>query len=176
MAALGFAFKAAQLYAGAQLLDLEMDPAEVAKWGIRLVRVATRMQGHADRIDQRALDEMVELARSRVPRRTGRLAEGISGERDGEVFVFKAEAQRDESSADYGPFVERGTRAGARGRVVADPTTLELRKGIRRRARRSHPGTEAQPFFYNSAFDVLARRNIEQGAALTRQTAEDAEG
>lgn len=175
MAAFGLAFKAAQIYAGAQLLDLDFDPSEVAKWGVRLVRVAGRMQGHADRIDERALDEMVELARSRVPRRTGRLAEGISGEREGDAFVFKAEAQRDESSADYAPFVERGTRAGVRGRVVADPSTFELRAGIRRRSRRSHPGTEASPFFYSSAFEVLARRNVEHGAALIRQTAEDAD-
>jgi hypothetical protein len=110
-----------------------------------------------------------------VPRRTSRLAEGITGTEEAGVFVFKAEAQRDAGSADYAPFVERGTRPGARGRVVADPTAYERRAGIRRRSRRTHPGTPAQPFFYISAREVLDRRGVEQGAALARQTAEDAE-
>lgn len=175
MVPFGLAFKAAQIYAGAQLLDLELDVADVAKWGYRLTRVASGMQASADAIDQRALDDMVALAQTRVPRRTGRLFSGITGEREDGAFVFKAEAQRDASSADYGPYVERGTRAGQRGRVVADPTSFERRAGIRRKARRTHPGTEAQPFFYSSAREVLERRNVEQGAALVRQTAEDVE-
>lgn len=171
----GLAFKAAQIYAGAQLLDLELDVGAVARWGYRLTRVASGMQASADAIDQRALDEMVALAQSRVPRRTGKLSAGITGEREDDAFVFKAEAQRDASSADYSPYVERGTRPGRRGQVVAEPTSFERRAGIRRRSRRSHPGTEAQPFFYNSAREVLERRNVQQGAALVRQTAEDAE-
>lgn len=173
MAAFGVAFKAAQLYAGAQLLDIEMDAGQVLAWGVRIVRTASKLQASANAVDQRALDDMVALAQSRVARRTNRLAGGISGERDGEAFVFKAEAQRDPSSADYAPFVERGTRAGVRNRVVAEPTAFELQNGVRRRARRTHPGTEAQPFFYNSAREILERRGIEQGEAYARQTAED---
>lgn len=169
----GVAFKAAQLAVSAEMLGLDLDYTSVLKWGYRLAKAGNAIARHSAAVDERALAEMVSLAQSRAAHRTGRLRAGIAGERDGDVMVFRAEARRDESSADYAPFVERGTRAGTRGRVVADATFNELANGRRRRARRSHPGTAAQPFFYSSAQEVLERRRIAQEQVLARASATD---
>lgn len=173
MSALGLAVKGAHLYLGAQMMGLEMDPMEVVRWGNRLLKVADALGPHARAVDERALAEMVELAQQRAPQRTGRLHIGITGEREGDVMVFMATAQRDASSADYARFVEFGTRAGERGRTLADRTAFERAEGRNRKARRSHPGTDAQPFFYSSAREVLERRRIAQENVLARATAED---
>lgn len=174
MSALGLAFKGANLYFGAQSLGLSMDPAEVVRWGGRLLKVADHLGPAARAVDERALAEMVELAQQRAPQRTGLLHTGVTGTREGDAMVFQASAQRDESSADYARFVEHGTRGGTRGRVVADATFFERSNGTRRKSRRTHPGTEAQPFFYNSAREVLERRRLAQEEVMARATAEDA--
>jgi hypothetical protein len=176
MAIIGLATKGASLLATADMLGLELDASSGLQWAARLLRVGNALGGHARGVDRRALDEMVELARSRAPERSGRLKLGITGTQEGELFVFKAEARRDSGGTeDYAPFVERGTRPGQRGKRYSRITDYESARGIGRRARRTHPGTEAQPFFYSSAREVLERRNIELGAALTRATAEAVE-
>lgn len=176
MSIVGLAFKGAQLAVTAEMMGLDLDYTSVVKWGYRLTRAATKLHHDARAVDERALGEMVELAQSRAPLRSGRLRAGITGERDGETMVFKAVARLNDSTADYAPFVERGTRGGTRGQQVADATYFERAHARRRKSRRTHPGTAATPFFYSSANEVLARRRIEQSEVMARAGAEDQEG
>ena len=172
----GLAVKALSIYGSAEMVGLVLDYTSIARWAYRITKTASKMQSRAHRIDERMLDEMVAEAQSRVPRRSGKLAAGITGEREGNVLVFKAEAQRDEDSADYAPFVERGTRAGSRGQAVASPTFYESGRPPRRKSRRTHPGTPAQPFFYPAARLVLERRRAAQSQALLAAASSDNEG
>lgn len=176
MAALGLAVKALSLYGSAEMVGLDVDYTSIARWAYRITKTASKMQARAHRIDERMLDEMVAEAQARVPRRSGKLAAGITGEREGDVLVFKAEAQRDEESADYAGFVERGTRAGSRGHQVTTATFYESGQSGRRKARRTHPGTAAQPFFYPAARLVLERRQAAQAQALLADASSDTEG
>lgn len=160
-------------YNNTTLIGIRFEALDILKFGIRLARAARTISRVAGSVDDRALAEMVALAQARAPERTGRLRGGITGHREGDELVFKAEASLSEDTADYAPFVERGTRAGVRNRVVADQTYYERKRGIRRRARRTHPGTAAQPFFYSSAQEVLERRRIEQERVLARAAATD---
>ncbi len=118
-----------------------------------LFKVSDALSGNAAAINRRALDRMVDLARSRVPQDTGLLYSGIEGREDGDGFEFRASAELDD--ADYARFVEFGTAAGERGRRI-------VQGGRSRRQRRGHPGTAAQPYFYNSASEVLADLGREQ--------------
>lgn len=150
----------------------------------------------AKEIDSAALDEMIRIARARVPQDTGRLFNGITGdvEVDGErrIYVFRASAVRTgfdgSQGADYARFVEFGTRAGARGSKIAGPSRVgliseggqvdELRVpgrtvGRARRQYRNHPGTDPQPFFYPAVNEVMARRAA-QYHALPAQIAREA--
>ena len=88
---------------------------------------------------------------------------------------FSALSPRGDTGVDYGPFVERGTRAGVRGQRVATATFYEQANGQRRKARRTHPGTEAQPFFWNSAREVLERRGREHAQAYAAAAESDSE-
>lgn len=176
MALVGLAFKGAQLAVTAEMMGLDLDYTSIVKWGYCLTRAASKLAVDARAVDERALAEMVDLAQSRAPLRSGRLRAGITGEREGEVMVFRAAAQLNESTADYAPFVERGTRGGNRGRQVVDATYFERAHARARKSRRTHPGTAAQPFFYSSAEEVLARRRVDQAAVMARATAEDQEG
>lgn len=119
-----------------------------------------------------ALDEMLALMRERVPQDTGRLLSGITGEIQDGMATVEASAVREGPAgegADYARFVEFGTRAGTRGRrspIVADEgffaaSPFDETRGRRvtrqRKSYRTHPGTPARPFFFNSASEVLAR-------------------
>jgi hypothetical protein len=129
-------------------------------------RLADAIAGNANAINRKALDRMVDLARSRVPQDTGLLLSGIEGREDGDGFEFRASAVRTrpngKETADYARFVEFGTQPGIRSRrmpsgvaasIDADGNTVSPRRASRAKG---HPGTEAQPFFYNSASEVLA--------------------
>lgn len=139
-----------------------------------LAKFGAKLALRSRKIDQEAGEGMVELMRSRVPVDTGRLLNGITStvREDGSVVV-EASAVRvsgtGRESADYAGFVERGTRAGDRGGRVsymADSSYFDLSTGgapgrsyrRKRRVYRSHPGTEAQPFFFDSVEEVLAER------------------
>lgn len=145
------------------------------------VKLAFRSRG----VDAGAMDEMLSLMRERVPRDTGRLYNGISGEIDDEgVATVTATAVRD-NGFDYAFLVEHGTKAGVRGRSsqVADANYFDVdlvsgsatrrrpSKRSTRRSGRTHPGTEAQPFFFNSASEVLAKRQqrLEDAADASAQ-------
>lgn len=145
------------------------------------VKLAFRSRG----VDASAMDDMLALMRERVPRDTGRLFNGISGEIDDDgIATVTASAVRD-NGFDYAFLVEHGTKAGVRGRSsqVADANYFEVdlvsgsatrrRPSGRatRRSGRTHPGTEAQPFFFNSAREVLAEREqrLEDAADASAQ-------
>lgn len=137
-----------------------------------LSRIGLKMALDAQRVDRDALDEMVELAQSRAPNRTGLLIAGIEGLEADDYFEFRASAHRVSGSgkddADYARFVEFGTAAGERGRSASIARRDDLFSGARssafvtgarqRRQYRGHPGTDPQPFFYPSADEALARR------------------
>lgn len=143
---------------------------------LALRQIGPRMARRARAADGSALQEMVNLAKSRAPVDSGRLLNGIEGYTEGEFHVFKASAVRTSStgrdSADYARFVEFGTAAGVRSRSRAyqaqagfydNPLTgFEAGPGRptprRRRQYRGHPGTRPQPFFYNSAREVMEKR------------------
>lgn len=133
------------------------DVAGVAQMIDRLFKVADLLGVGAKDLDADALAEMVDLARARAARDTGLLIAGIAGESDDGFATFMASAARD-GEEDYALFVEKGTRAGVRGQAVAYATSIGQMR--RRKQARTHPGTEAQPFFYNSAREVLARRRV----------------
>jgi len=137
-----------------------------------LVKHGVRLAFGSRNVDAGAMDEMLALMRERVPRDTGRLFNGISGEIDDDgIATVTASAVRD-NGFDYAFLVEHGTKAGVRGKAsqVADANyfdvnlvdgTAQRRRPSRRSTRRSgrtHPGTPPQPFFFNSAREVLAER------------------
>ena len=148
-----------------------------------LLAVVPRMMARARKVDRSALGDMVRRAQRDVAVDTGRLFNGITGEMDADgMAVFSASAVRvsgrGQEGADYARFVEFGTKPGLRGRpTVGDEAYFtrteyfasgrpglpgrQFRIGRRlRRIHHPHPGTEARPFFYGNARDVLAERGI----------------
>lgn len=140
-----------------------------------LVKHGVRLALRSSEADAGAMEEMLALMRQRVPERTGLLLNGIEGDIVDGVATVTASAIRTSGSgresADYARFVEFGTKAGVRGRSqpVADAQYFEVdlvagyqrrRKPAypNRRSQRTHPGTPAQPFFFNSAREVLEKR------------------
>lgn len=112
--------------------------------------------------------EMVTLARSRVPVRSGLLLSGITAlpTKYPTIFEFRASAVGPKSPIDYARFVEFGTAGGREGKFREitsqagifgdrlDPDRIHpIRK--RRRSRRTHGGSKAKPFFFNSAKEVM---------------------
>lgn len=93
-------------------------------------RASDALFSRSQAISQRALDEMVELARSRVPQDTGLLLSGIRGYVENGEYVFEASAVRQrpngKQGVDYARFVEFGTKAGMR----AMPTAYSTRNGF----------------------------------------------
>ncbi len=151
--------------------------------GNRLFKVATLIEKLASRSDEDAAQEMVDRMRADVPHDTGDLYNGISYfQQDGVWTVQASGVHPDKPGADYAGFVERGTRAGERGRkvsYVADSDyhdlSVDIGDGSRRPGRtysrsrlqqRGHPGTPAQPFFYANAIDVLRERRADLGQVL----------
>lgn len=139
---------------------------------VSLGKLVLKMGYAIEHVDHDALDEMVTLAQSRVPVDTGRLKNGITGEVVDGVCEFRASAVHEDKAGgeDYARFVEFGTQAGTYGAsqiVVADggyyggDVFMPARSARRRVAYRTHGGTEAQPYFYNSAHEVLARRDMD---------------
>lgn len=161
-----------------EIVGLENLIGSLVKHGVKL---AFRSRG----VDSGAMDDMLALMRERVPRDTGRLFNGISGEIDDDgIATVTATAVRD-NGMDYAFLVEHGTKAGVRGRAsqVADANYFDVdlvagsatrRRPSRRSTRRggrTHPGTEAQPFFFNSAREILAEREqrLEEAADAAAQ-------
>lgn len=159
--AIGVATKLGGVVALADTLNFNMNPAAVLQWSSRLIRVANSLQASANGLDRAALDEMVETARASAPVRTGRLREGITGEREGDFFVFRASAVGLTDDADYARFVEFGTRPGRR---VADQAFFDA--PARASRRKGHPGTEAQPYFWPAVRAVLSRRYGKQAQEM----------
>ncbi|MBY6242837.1 HK97 gp10 family phage protein [Methylosinus sp. Sm6] len=126
-----------------------------------LTRIGLKMALDAQRVDRDALDEMVALAQERAPNRTGVLVAGIEGLETDAYFEFRASAQRERAngkpSADYAVFVEHGTAPHDDSGPGATSAFATRR---RKSARRGHPGTDPQPFFYSSADEALARRGL----------------
>lgn len=152
-----------------------------------LVRIAAKMAVKSRRIDRGALDDMVARARELVPQDTGLLYSGITGEETDDYFEFRASAQRvtagGKKQEDYARFVEFGTAAGQRGVSAEIDERSDLYDGTRtsafvtgarrRRQYRTHPGTEAQPFFYPAADEALARRALDMDDVIAGAAQED---
>lgn len=149
-----------------------------------LLRFAVKLAFKTKKVDADAAAEMVDLMRSRVPRDTGRLYNGIEAhQEDDGTWLVEASAvhpRGSKESADYARFVEFGTAPGTRGdrtSYVADEgffSTDALGDGrFRGRARartrkvyRTHAGTPAQPYFFESAREVLEKRGISMQSIL----------
>jgi len=150
-----------------------VSPAEILAYAARIVRVGAKLRGAAEAADDAAMAEMLELMRSRAPVRSGALRNAIEGHTEGEgdtrqnVITAKVHARRGGGEgADYAPFVEFGT----------DPhgaATADYFETSRARPVAGHPGTEAQPFFWNSAREVLRRRRADMGEIIDGVAAEE---
>jgi hypothetical protein len=140
----------------------------------------------------RVLEEGLDLMRSRVPVDSGLLLNGITGEVQDGFGEFRASARRQSAAGgaqeDYAHFVEFGTAAGTYGArasidqrdglfsIPADATSAFPTNTVTSRARqqyRSHGGTEARPFFFDSAQEAFdshaedfAAIGIDTGKAL----------
>jgi hypothetical protein len=133
-----------------------------------MVKYGVKLALRAGRNDRDAGGRIVELARSRVAQDTGTLFNGIESDAEGEVVTVTASAVRTSSSGkeeeNYALFVEKGTRPGVRGGSVSHVADEGFYSGTSRpkprtrRVYRTHPGTPARPFFYNSAEEVLGDR------------------
>jgi hypothetical protein len=153
-------------------------------WLIRVGRIGYELATRSNRLDEDMAQEMVDRMRRDAPRRSGRLINGIDWFREGEGIVVRAEARRPGRTGDgpnYAAFVERGTRAGVRGRrvsYVADSGYFDLASdigGVRRiprgrtrtrRQLRTHPGTQPQPFFFHNIEAVMRERRVKQIRAM----------
>ena len=136
---------------------------QLVKFGVKLA-----LKSHG--VDQSAAAEMVELMKSRVPVDTGRLLNGITMSEDDGMITIEASAARD-GDADYARFVEFGTKASA----VADEdffaSGASAGDGLRKRG---HYGdTPAQPFFWNSAKETLAKWGHELSDVIDRSATEE---
>lgn len=160
------------------LFDAALDSG-IIDWprvALSIVRVGYNMVAQARETDRRSSDEWVNLARSRVPQDTGNLLAGIEVRYGDGYAEWRASGERvglgGRQPADYARFVEFGTKPGQRGGTssgasmegfyATDAASGSPFSGARvsraRRTYRTHPGNAAQPFFYNSAREVLARR------------------
>ena len=117
-----------------------------------IVLTAGRIGFAATREGEAAAQRMVERMRDAAPVDSGELRESIDWRREGDEIVVEADAS-DALDVFYARFVEYGTRAGRRGAR----TTVS---GRARKVYRTHPGTEAQPFFYDTAREVLAEFRV----------------
>ncbi|MBN8956774.1 MAG: HK97 gp10 family phage protein [Rhizobiales bacterium] len=154
---------------------------DVLKLTQQLLQIYSFIQGHRQRADEGAAQEMVDRMRADVPVDTGRLYNGISWRREDGSYVVEATAASHDRGADYAGFVERGTQPGMRARpTVASEEMMtrdewsatnpasrsvpgrQFRSGRRlRRIHDPHPGTKPQPYFYDNANDVLDERGID---------------
>lgn len=118
----------------------------------RLLKVKRALDRlNSPRGDEAVAAEMVARMQEDVPVLSGRLKEGISYRFEDGFWVVEATAHGRRGGgegADYAPFVELGT---APHKSVADRSYFD---GAARRT--GHPGTTAQPFFWQNARDVLS--------------------
>lgn len=156
----------------------------------RLFKVARLLDKIAGQSDAEAAQEMVNRMRADVPTDTGNLFNGIEFFEENGIYTVQASAVHPDRNGgeDYAGFVERGTKSGIRTRktsYVADSNYHELTAGLGfggvrptgrtyRRTRlqyRTHPGTPAQPFFFQNAIDVLRERRANLGEVFGLQAA-----
>ncbi|SEE59751.1 hypothetical protein SAMN05519104_6672 [Rhizobiales bacterium GAS188] len=162
MSAFGAGIKVAEVAFGAGLLEHFVGVDGLQGVTDQLFALVPKIAIKAARVDHAAMSQMLDLMHNRVPQDTGLLYNGINGHWQGSVGSVTASAQRTggngKLSADYAHFVEFGTKP----HQVADAAYFDSSGGHRSsRATAGHPGTEAQPFFYNSADEVLAKRHGE---------------
>lgn len=96
-------------------------------------------------------DEMVALAKSLAPKKTGALQASIHKEPT--PSGGGAQVVAGDETAFYARFVEFGTRASVEGDTQGFTEKQTLDRGTEdqartRKAKRTHPGTKAQPFFF----------------------------
>lgn len=128
-------------------------------------KFGTTLALRADRLNEKSIRWIVNDMRARVPVDTGALLNSIRYWRDGRFWVVTADAQNPRDGTDYGYWVEYGTTGGDRG--VSRITFAGAEDMARRRiSYRSHPGTEAQPFFWPAIEAGVERRNLELGDVL----------
>ena len=123
-----------------------------------ILGTAGKLAVGARQVDDGAAARMVQLMQDRVPRRTGRLQLGITARFENNQWVVQATASNPTgrkggtaAGADYARFVEFGTAPRAGKRVVDDDYF----------AGGGHPGTDPQPYFWNSGREVLGERFAE---------------
>lgn len=115
---------------------------------------------------QKSGEELTAAIRNITPVRTGKLRESVdwnfgdpkpgarlkvAGGAPGEDLRVSVSAGGE--GAFYAPFVEFGTKAGTKRGRTPDAT----RPGKTRKVYRTHPGTQAQPFFYGT-FRLMRKR------------------
>ncbi|PNG27006.1 HK97 gp10 family phage protein [Methylocella silvestris] len=145
-----------------------------------LAKIARKMAAKSAKVDHDALDDMVSLARSRVPVDTGLLLNGITGEVTDEGFEFRASAVHEKASgkpgADYARFVEFGHLTAARraaAPAVADDAFFSGAGAPRARPTKGQTQVEPQPFFFNSAEEALQKRGLAMDDVIAQSAQED---
>lgn len=139
---------------------------QLVKFGVKLA-----LKSHG--VDQGAAQEMVDLMKSRVPQDTGRLLNGITMSEEDGMITVEASAVR-EGDADYARFVEFGTKASA----VADEEYFGsgASAGSDLRKRGHYGDTPAQPFFWNSAKETLAKWGHQLSDVIDQSATEEGLG
>jgi hypothetical protein len=153
----------------------------VGSFGASMITFGRIIGRMALQSDSRVAQEMVDRMRADAPVDEGDLVNGITWRQEGKEFVVEASAiDPRKGGADYAGYVERGTRAGVRGRsvaYVADESYFDLsvdidadggvsgarrgkRSARRRQQYRTHPGTAAQPYFFHNAESALRKRAL----------------
>jgi hypothetical protein len=127
-------------------------------------KYGTRLALRSDGLNERAVRWIVDDMRARVPVDTGALLNSIRTWREGRFWVVTADASNPRDGSDYGYWVEYGTAGGERG--VSRTTFASAGDPSQRISYRTHPGTEAQPFFWPAIEAGVARRNLELDSLL----------
>ncbi len=107
-----------------------------------LTRMGLHLALRSRALDRQAAEDIVERARARVPQNTGRLFSGIEATEVDGVWGVQASAVN--------------PRTGRRYRMA----------DANRRARRTHPGTKPQPYFWPSVNEVMAERGLAADALI----------
>jgi hypothetical protein len=154
----------------------------------RTFKIARFVAGRLRVKDQAAAQDMVDRMRRDMPYDRGDLYNGTRYWEDEGEYVVQASGVRvagnGNEQADHAGFVEHGTQPGVRGRkTVAGADYFASTAGLgdgsyrptgrRRLQYRSHPGTPAQPFFYDNARAVLEERGLDAEEILGDAIAED---
>ena len=112
----------------------------------QIAQIPGKVSAEVKKAQDQNADEMVDLAKSLAPKRTGALAASIRAQPGATALSTEVVADKF-----YARFVEFGTRGATEGDTVQDAS------GRTRKAGRTHPGTKAQPFFY-PAYRALKKR------------------